>query len=127
MINCLLIKISHNARGVLARSYRTISSEEITIGRGAECTIHLLDPRLAMHHAVIKKLDDGQIYLVAINGELSVDGATLQNVELVHGKEVTIGPYQLKVEPAPPDVNIAVSLSLVQRLPDDFQDLKDLL
>jgi hypothetical protein len=124
MINCLLIKISHNSRGVLARSYRTISSEEITIGRGAECTIHLLDPRLAMHHAVIKKLDDGQIYLVAINGELSVDGSTLQNVELAHGKEVTIGPYQLKVEPAPPDVNLAVSLSLVQRLPDDFQDLK---
>ena len=124
MINCLLIKISHNSRGVLARSYRTLTAEEITIGRGAECTIHLLDPRLAMHHAVIKRLDDGQLYLVAINGELAVEGNVLQNVELTHGKLVTIGPYQLKVEPAPPDVNLAVSLLLLQRLPDDFQDLK---
>ena len=124
MINCLLIKISHNSRGVLARSYRTLTAEEITIGRGAECTIHLLDPRLAMHHAVIKRLDDGQLYLVAINGELAVEGNVLHSVELTHGKLVTIGPYQLKVEPAPPDVNLAVSLLLLQRLPDDFQDLK---
>lgn len=124
MINCLLIKISHNSRGVLARSYRTLTSEEITIGRGAECTISLLDPRLAMHHAVIKRRDDGQIYIVSINGELAVDGTVLQHIELTHGKLVTIGPYQLKVEPAPPDVNLAVSLLLVQRLPDDFQDLK---
>ena len=35
-----------------------------------------------------------------------------------------IGPYLLKVEPAPPDVNISVSLELSHRLPDDFQDLK---
>ncbi|MSP86301.1 MAG: FHA domain-containing protein [Methylotenera sp.] len=124
MINCLLIKISHNARGVLARSYRTLTAEEITIGRGAECTIHLPDPRLAMHHAVIKRLDGGQIHLVAVNGELAVDGSVLQNIELTHGKLVTIGPYQLKVEPAPPDVNLTISLLLVQRLPDDFQDLK---
>ena len=124
MINCLLIKISHSTRGVLSRSYRTLSSEEISLGRGAECTIHLLDPRLAMHHAVIKRLDDGQIYLVAINGELTVDGLVQQNIELSHGKLIRIGPYQLKVEPAPPDVDLAVSLMLLQRLPDDFQDLK---
>lgn len=124
MINCLLIKISHSTRGVLSRSYRTLTSEEISIGRGAECTIHLLDPRLAMHHAVIKRLDDGQLYLVALNGELTVDGVVQQHIELSHGKLVSIGPYQLKVEPAPPDVNIAVSLLLLQRLPDDFQDLK---
>jgi hypothetical protein len=124
MINCLLIKISHNSRGVLSRSYRTLTAEEITIGRGAECTIHLPDPRLAMHHAIIRKMDDGHIHLIAVNGEVSVEGSPLQNIELSYGKIVSIGPYQLKVEPAPPDVNLAVSLLLAQRLPDDFQDLK---
>jgi predicted CXXCH cytochrome family protein len=77
-----------------------------------------------MHHAVIKRLDDGQIHLMAVNGELEVDGAILANIALTNGKQVMIGPYQLKVEPAPPDVNLAVSLMLVHRLPDDFQDLK---
>lgn len=124
MINCLLIKVSYNSRGVLTRSYRTLTAEEITIGRGAECTIHLPDPRLAMHHAVIKRLDDGQIHLMTVNGELEVEGAILQNIALTNGQQVMIGPYQLKVEPAPPDVNITVSLLLVNRLPDDFQDLK---
>lgn len=124
MINCLLIKLSHSSRGVLSRSYRTLTSEEITVGRGAECGIHLLDPRLSMHHAVIKRMDDGKIHLVAINGELAVDGAVQKNIELSHGTLVSIGPYQIKVEPAPPDVDIAISLMLLQRLPDDFQDLK---
>lgn len=124
MINCLLIKVSHNSRGVLTRSYRTLSAEEITIGRGAECTIHLPDPRLAMHHAVIKRLDDGQLHLIRINGELESDSAIVQNVALTNGMRVVMGPYQLEVEPAPPDVNISISLVLVHRLPDDFQDLK---
>jgi predicted CXXCH cytochrome family protein len=124
MINCLLIKISYNKRNLPVRSYRTLTAEELAIGRGAECNIHLLDPRLAMHHAVIKRLDDGQLYLVSINGELEVDGAILAKIALTHGKQVTIGPYLLTVEPAPPDVNVAVSLLLSHRLPDDFQDIK---
>lgn len=124
MINCLLIKVSHNSRGVLSRSYRTLSAEEITIGRGAECTIHLPDPRLAMHHAVIKRLDDGQLHLIRINGELESQGSIVQNVALSNGMQVMIGPYQLVVEPAPPDVNLSISLLLLHRLPDDFQDLK---
>ncbi|MDI1307944.1 MAG: cytochrome c3 family protein [Methylotenera sp.] len=124
MINCLLIKISLNKRGMPVRSYRTLTAEELSIGRGAECNIHLLDPRISMHHAVIKRLDDGQLHLVSVNGELEVDGAILQNTALTHGTQVMIGPFQLKVEPAPPDVNIAVSLTLVHLLPDDFQNLK---
>jgi len=124
MINCLLIKISYNSRGVLARNYRTLTAEEISIGRGAECAIHLPDPRLAMHHAIIKRLDDGQIHLVAINGELEVEGAIVQSIALKNGTQVMVGPYQLKIEPAPPDVNITVSLLLAHRLPDDYQDLK---
>lgn len=62
------------------RSYRTITAEELAIGRGAECNIHLLDPRLSMHHAVIKRLDDGQIYLVSVNGELEAEGAILKKL-----------------------------------------------
>lgn len=123
-MHCLLIKVSTNKRGLPVRSYRTLAAGVLSIGRGAECHIHLLDPRVAMHHAVIQRLDDGQIHLVAAHGELEVEGALLQDIVLTHGTQVMIGPYQLKVEPAPPDVNIAVSLTLVHRLPDDFQDLK---
>ncbi|HBA09026.1 MAG TPA: hypothetical protein DCW48_05350, partial [Methylotenera mobilis] len=124
MINCLLIKITNNSRGLPVRNYRTLNATELMIGRSAECNIHLADPRIAMHHAVIKELEDGHLYVVSINGEIEVDGAMLQNIKLIPGKQIMIGPYQLNVEPAPPDVNLSVSLTLVNPLSDDYQDLK---
>lgn len=124
MINCLLIKITHNSRGLPVRSYRTLVVEEITFGRGAECTVHLPDPRIAMHHAVIKRMHDGEMHIVAINGDLEVEFSSKQSVPLTQGTEVMVGPYQLTVEPAPPDVNLAISLVLANRLPDDFQNIK---
>lgn len=124
MIHCLFIKVSHNSRGTPVRSYRTLITDEMTFGRSTECTIHLPDPRVAMHHAVIKQMGDGQSHLMAINGELEIDGAIQPAIVLTQGKQIMIGPYRLTVEPAPPDVNLSLSLVLAQRLPDDFQDLK---
>ncbi len=106
------------------RSYRTIHAHELMLGRGAECNVHLPDPRLSMHHAVIKQNEEGQIVIQALNGELEVDGALIPGMVLAHGSKIMVGPYELRVEPAPPDVNLAISLMLAHRLPDDYQDLK---
>lgn len=124
MIHCLLIKISYTSRGLPVRSYHTLTGDEIVLGRSAECRIHLPDPRVAMHHAVIKRLDDGQLHIVSVNGEIEVDGALHQNVPLTTDARIMVGPYQLDVEPAPPDVDLALSLVLAHRLPDDYDDLK---
>lgn len=124
MFNCLLIKITYNSRGLPVRSYRTIAAHELMLGRGAECNVHLPDPRLSMHHAVIKQNEEGQFVVQALNGELELDGALIPGTELSYGTRLMVGPYELKVEPAPPDVNLAISLALAHRLPDDFQDLK---
>ena len=78
----------------------------------------------SMHHAVIKRNDDGQLVVQALSGELEQEGALISSVPLTHGQRVMVGPYELSVEPAPPDVYLAVSLVLAHRLPDDFQDLK---
>ena len=126
MIHCLLIQISNNKRGLPVRSYRTITASEVTIGRYVECTVQLADPRISMHHAVIKRLADGQPHLLSINGELEVDGVKMQSIALTHGKKIVVGPYILKVEPAPPDVSLALSLELANPLPDDFQNIKAL-
>ena len=124
MINCLLIKININSRGLPVRSYRTITAEELTFGRGTECTVHLPDPRIAMHHAVIRRVSETEMHLVSVNGELEIESASKQSVPLTQDTQVMIGPYRLTVEPAPPDVNLAISLELAHRLPDDFQDIK---
>lgn len=124
MIHCLLIKVSTNSRNLPVRSYHTLMAEELTFGRGAECTVHLADPRIAMHHAVIKRMDDGQLHIITVNGDLKTDGITQQSITLEQGQQIMIGPYRLTVEPAPPDVDLAASVELAHRLPDDFQDLK---
>ena len=124
MFNCLLIKITYNSRGLPVRSYRTIAAHELMLGRGAECNVHLPDPRLSMHHAVIKQNEEGHFVIQALNGELEADGALIPGTELSYGTRLMVGPYELKMEPAPPDVNLAISLVLAHRLPDDFQDLK---
>lgn len=124
MINCLLVKINTNSRGLQVRSYHTLAADELSFGRGAECTIHLPDPRLAMHHAIIKRVHDNELHLLAINGELEVDATIKPHVVLTQGTHVMIGPYLLTVEPTPPDLDLTISLALVHPLPDDFQDIK---
>lgn len=124
MIHAVYIKISQNSRGLPVRSYRTLNLDEISFGRGAENTVHLPDPRNAMHHAVLKRMDDGLIHLVAINGELEMENTIHQSIPLSQGKQVMVGPYRLTVEAAPPDVDIVFSMQLANRLPDDFEDLK---
>ena len=124
MIHCLLIKITNNSRNLPVRSYHTLSAEEMTFGRGAECTVHLPDPRVAMHHAILKRMNDGQIHLLSINGELEINEVIQQSITLTQGQQIMVGPYQLTVDPAPPDVDIAISIALAHRLPDDFLDLK---
>lgn len=124
MIHAVYIKISQNARGLPVRSYRTLNLDEISFGRGAENTIHLPDPRIAMHHALLKRMEDGQIHLIAVNGELEMDHGIHQSIILSQGKQAMVGPYRLTVEAAPPDVDIVFSMQLASRLPDDYEDLK---
>jgi predicted CXXCH cytochrome family protein len=124
MTHCVYIKISRNSRGLPVRSYRTLHLDEITFGRGAENTIHLPDPRIAMHHAVLKHMEDGLIHLIAVNGELEMDHGIHQSLVLNQGRQVMVGPYRLTVEAAPPDVDIVFSMELANRLPDDYEDLQ---
>ena len=55
MIHCLLIQISNNKRGLPVRSYRTITADEVTIGRYVECTVHLADPRIYLYQYILDR------------------------------------------------------------------------
>ncbi|MBU0621710.1 MAG: FHA domain-containing protein [Gammaproteobacteria bacterium] len=115
MISCLLVHLSRNAQGLSVRKETVVSGESLTIGRGADCKIHLQDHQVYLHHATIKRSDDGVIYLESErNAGISLNGLIGQSVALSVGARIEIGPYQMEVLPPPDGYDIGLSVELLQ-------------
>ena len=116
MIRCTLIHISRNKRGQAIRQAQLVESDHISIGRAADCRIHLADHRVSLHHATIRRSDDGRLYIEGEGNPLSIDGSIEQNSELVAGKRILVGPYELVVEGIPDTDALNLSYELVHPL-----------
>ncbi|MDO9011511.1 MAG: cytochrome c3 family protein [Gallionella sp.] len=114
MISCLLIHVSRTSQGLPVRQAGVIAGETIQIGRGAACPVHLPDHRVALHHASVRRADDGSLHMDAA-GEamLKIDGIIARSVALQPGMRIEIGPYVLGVETAPAGHDIALSMEKV--------------
>lgn len=117
MISCLLIQVSHNPHGLPIRKESAVSGDSLQIGRGAACKIHLPDHRVYLHHATIKRSEDGALY---IEGEkdvvLNINGTIEQGAALSPGTRIEIGPYELVVGPVPEGHDLALSVEMIQSL-----------
>jgi hypothetical protein len=123
MIRCHLVTVTRNRAGKAQRDARTVTGEPLLVGRGAECAIHLPDPRVSLHHAAVRRGDDGQFYLEAEGNTLSSDGRFEQRLRLQPGRVVMIGPYRFEVEASDAAHELALSVELAEPLPDDRQRL----
>ena len=119
MIRCLLVQVTRNRAGKAQRDAATVSGETLGIGRGADCPIHLPDPRVSLHHATVRRRDDGQLYLEAEGNTLSVEGRYEQRLRLQPGLVVGIGPYRFGVEAADASHDLALAIEMTAPLPDD--------
>ncbi|MBL8519734.1 MAG: cytochrome c3 family protein, partial [Betaproteobacteria bacterium] len=109
----LLVTQTRNKKGQLARSEQTIEAQALKLGRGADCQIHLPDPRIALNHAVIGPGDDGAVYLEAIDGSVSVDGSFERRAKLRNGQRILVGPYEIFVFAAPQPNDLGLTLELI--------------
>ncbi|MFH0934358.1 MAG: cytochrome c3 family protein [Pseudomonadota bacterium] len=115
MISCLLVHLSRNAHGLSVRKETAVSGESLTIGRGAECKIHLQDHQVYLHHATIKRSDDGVLYLESErNAGFNLNGAMEQSTALSVGARIEIGPYLMEILPQPDGYDIGLSVELLQ-------------
>lgn len=124
MIACHLVRITRNPQGIAIREEHLISGEELSIGRGEECAIHLADPRANLHFASIKRSKDGTL---SIDGEgtlLNIDGAYEHSALLGQGAHILLGPYELVVEQLGGDHDLAISVELIHPLPTDGEAKK---
>ncbi len=115
MISCLLVHLSRNAQGLAVRKETVVSGESLTIGRAAECKIHLQDHQVYLHHATIKRSEDGLLYLEGEkNAEIKLNGTIGQSTALAVGARIEIGPYQIEVLPQPDGCDLGLSVELLQ-------------
>lgn len=124
MIFCKLILVTRNSRGQAIHEEREIAGDSLRIGRGANCILHLPDPRINLHHATIQFADDGKLYLESTKELLNFNGESRKREALRSGSNILIGPYQLTVEEKDKDHDLVLSYELVQPLSDDGADLR---
>lgn len=93
MIRCKLIEqVQADAIDAHGRIDRAVTGEVLGLGRAASCKIYLPDPRVRLEHAVIRRAEDGYLYLDAV-GPVTVDGRAQTNARLAVGQTIAIGPY----------------------------------
>lgn len=124
MIYCQLLLITRNSRGQAIDEAREIAGDSLRIGRGANCIVHLPDPRINLHHATIQYADDGKLYLESVNELLNFNGEFRKREALRTGSRILIGPYQLIVEEKDNEHDLVLSYELVSPLSDDKDELK---
>lgn len=112
----LLARLTRNKQGQVARTDEVFVTESIPIGRGSDCKLHLPDPRVALHHAIIQRSSAERFTIDAIQGAMVIDGRAERAALLKSGLHIKLGPYTLCVLPTPAEVDVALSLELTEPL-----------
>ena len=126
ILRCFVATVTRNRKGLPIRAGRVVAGDPITVGRSAESTIFLPDPRVQLRHAIIRNNDLGKLYVEGDQGPIDVNGELQSRAKLRRGARILIGPYQITPEPATgEDHDFGLSVELVQPIPDTIHDLRD--
>ena len=120
----LLAAITRNRKGQPVRTERVIEADSPAVGRGAQCVIHLPDPRVALEHATIFTAGGARRIAGVGTALLVVEGRQEGELVLAPGSRFEIGPYQFVVEMPPAGVDLALAYELTRPLPDDLAEIK---
>jgi predicted CXXCH cytochrome family protein len=118
MIRCLLLLVTRNRLGEAMRDERVAVGENLRIGRGTDCAVHLPDSRVMLLHATIRTVPGG--FLIIGHGRVvKSDGRFESEVRLQPGSSVLVGPYRLTAETGREGYDLVLSVELVEPLPDE--------
>ena len=107
-----LVRVTRSRKGHAIRVEQTIEADAPTIGRGAQCVIHLPDPRVAYEHAIVV-VQAGTHRITGLGGaSLAIGGRGAADIALTPGSRFEIGPYQFGVEPPAAGCDLCSATSL---------------
>ncbi len=115
----LLARLTRTKTGQVARTEEIIDADAILIGRGTDCKLHLPDPRVALHHATIRKGTAGKCTIETEGSILTVDGDVERAAVLKPDQRIHLGPYLIEVLTPQQDIDAAITLELIEPLPVD--------
>jgi predicted CXXCH cytochrome family protein len=116
--------VTRNRKGQAVRVTRLIEGDSFAIGRGAQCTIHLPDPRVALEHATVYVSEGGIRLGVVGTSTMLVNGRPDPEVRLKPGVTAEIGPYGVEVEAPPAGADLGLAIELLRPLPDDLAEIR---
>jgi predicted CXXCH cytochrome family protein len=109
--------------GGYAQRDEVIDATVLRFGRGAECEVHLTDPRVLLHHIELTQRPAG-LYLEAGSGvAFQLNGVLNTAATLKPGDKIYMGPYDLVVLDTPDGMDGALSVEYARPLGDDLQGL----
>ncbi len=122
-INLTLIYLTRKRSGDVARRSVEFQDDIIRIGRGADCHVHLPDPRLPLFHSKIaERLGNLFIEATDRSPDLEVNRVWTSSAQLQAKDRINVGPYEIVVETAAAN-HLALTVELIRPLGDDFAQL----
>ena len=126
ILRCLVVTVTRNRKGQPIRAGKIVAADPITIGRGADNSIYLPDPRVHLNHGLIRNNETGKLYIEAQDAPIDVNGELRSRTKLRRGARILIGPY--RITPEPPtgrDHDFGLAIEMVQPLPEGLGDLRE--
>jgi predicted CXXCH cytochrome family protein len=115
--------VTRKSRGGVAVHDEIVEGDKITIGRGNDCGIHLLDPRVLLHHAEISIRGDLPYVSSNAGADIRLNGNLVHIGRLETGDKIRVGPYEIELLPPQEGYGISLSVELVQAMGDDLDKL----
>lgn len=110
--------------GGYAQRDEIIEAPSIRFGRGADCEIHVTDPRLLLHHVELTERQGGLFVESAGSIDFQLNGRITSAASIKPGDEVHIGPYDLIVLEPEGDATATFSLEYARPLGDELAALR---
>lgn len=111
--------------GGYAEREETIEAPSIRFGRGAECELHLTDPRVLLHHAEMTERPAG-VFLESVGAvDFQVNGKITSAARIGPGDTVQMGPYDLKMLDVPEGYDASFTFEYARELGDELAALRE--
>ncbi len=120
----LVSTLSKRRSGSIASRDHTVPCEVVRFGRGTDNEVQLPDPRIPIDQATLRKGADGLRFESYGATRVQIDGKDTKAGKVKIGSVIELGPYEVKINPPPEGIDVAISVELVHPLGDGLDRLK---